>query len=45
MGLTPKAPRFARKYRNLREEMKTAVQEWIADIESGSFPNESETFH
>ncbi len=45
MGLTPKAPRFARKYRNLRDEMKTAVQEWIADIESGSFPNESETFH
>jgi 3-methyl-2-oxobutanoate hydroxymethyltransferase len=45
MGLTPKAPRFARQYRNLREEMRTAVQEWIADVESGSFPNESETFH
>jgi 3-methyl-2-oxobutanoate hydroxymethyltransferase len=45
MGLTPKAPTFARAYRNLRQEMKSAVQEWIADIESGSFPNETETFH
>ena len=45
MGLTEKPPRFARKYRNLRDEMTTAVREWIADVDSGAFPSESETFH
>ena len=45
MGLTEKAPRFARKYRNLRQEMSAAVREWIGDVESGAFPGESETFH
>ncbi len=45
MGLTPKAPRFARSYRNLRTEMISALKEWQSDIESGAFPSESETFH
>ena len=45
MGLTEKPPRFARKYRNLRDEMTAAVREWIADVDSGAFPSESETFH
>ena len=45
MGLTEKPPRFARKYRNLRVEMTAAVREWIADVDSGAFPSESETFH
>ena len=45
MGLTEKPPRFARKYRNLRQEMSAAVREWVGDVESGAFPGESETFH
>lgn len=45
MGLTEKPPRFARKYRDLRTEMTTAVQEWVADVESGAFPSEKESFH
>jgi 3-methyl-2-oxobutanoate hydroxymethyltransferase len=44
-GLTEKPPRFARRYRNLRGEMTDAVKEWIADVESGSFPSAAETFH
>ncbi|MBU6352793.1 MAG: 3-methyl-2-oxobutanoate hydroxymethyltransferase [Actinomycetales bacterium] len=45
MGLTAKPPKFARKYRDLRGEMSEAVQEWIADVENGTFPSENETFH
>ena len=44
-GLTERPPRFARRYRNLRGEMTDAVREWIADVESGSFPSAAETFH
>jgi 3-methyl-2-oxobutanoate hydroxymethyltransferase len=45
MGLTPKPPRFARAYSNLRSEMIASARRWIADVESGSFPAEAETFH
>ncbi|MEY4163139.1 MAG: 3-methyl-2-oxobutanoate hydroxymethyltransferase [Actinomycetota bacterium] len=44
-GLTERPPRFARRYRNLRGEMTDSVREWIADVESGSFPSAAETFH
>lgn len=45
MGLTPKPPKFARSYRDLRSEMSEGVKEWLLDVESGAFPNEAETFH
>ncbi|MFM8193148.1 MAG: 3-methyl-2-oxobutanoate hydroxymethyltransferase [Actinomycetota bacterium] len=45
MGLTPKPPRFARSYSNLRSEMIESARRWMADVESGSFPSEAETFH
>ena len=45
MGLTEKAPRFARAYRDLRGEMSGAVKEWLDDVATGRFPNEAETFH
>ena len=45
LGLTEKPPRFARKYRDLRSEVSSAVKEWISDVESGRFPGEAETFH
>lgn len=45
MGLTVKAPRFARSYRNLRREISDAAREWMSDVESGTFPSEKETFH
>ena len=45
MGLTPKPPRFARSYSNLRTEMIESARQWMADVENGSFPSEAETFH
>ena len=45
MGLTEKPPKLAKAYRNLREEMSNAVKEWSADVASGAFPDEGQTFH
>jgi len=45
MGLTPKPPRFARSYSNLRTEIIEGTRRWMADVENGSFPSEAETFH
>ena len=45
MGLTAKPPKLAKAYRNLREEMSNAVKEWSADVASGAFPEESQSFH
>ena len=45
MGLTPKPPKFARAYRDLRSEISAGVKEWLADVQSGQFPGENETFH
>ena len=45
MGLTEKAPKFAKAYRNLRAEITNGVKEWAGDVESGKFPAEEHTFH
>jgi 3-methyl-2-oxobutanoate hydroxymethyltransferase len=45
MGLTPRPPRFARSYSDLRSEMIAGARRWMADVENGSFPSEAETFH
>ena len=45
MGLTPKPPKFARAYRDLRSEISAGVKEWLADVQSGQFPDDNETFH
>jgi len=45
MGLTAKPPKLAKAYRNLRTEMSNAVKEWSADVASGAFPDEGQTFH
>lgn len=45
MGLTAKPPKLAKAYRNLRNEMIAAIQEWSADVSSGQFPTDSQTFH
>lgn len=37
-------PRFLRQYLNLNEQVTGAVQQYIADIKSGSFPNEKEQY-
>lgn len=37
-------PRFLRQYANLQEVMTGAVQNYIADVKSKSFPNENESY-
>ena len=45
MGLTKKAPKLAKAYRNLRAEMSAATKEFADDVRSGSFPTEDQSFH
>ena len=45
LGLTAQPPKLARKYRDLRAEITSAVQEWSADVAAGTFPSEKESFN
>jgi len=45
MGITKKAPRLAKAYRNLRAEMIAATTEFSNDVRSGNFPTEAQTFN
>ncbi len=37
-------PKFLRRYSNQYQDMVKSFQEYIADVKSGSFPNESESY-
>ncbi len=37
-------PRFLRRYLNLYDDIKGAVNQYIADVKSGDFPNEKEQY-
>jgi 3-methyl-2-oxobutanoate hydroxymethyltransferase len=37
-------PRFLRKYLNLHDEIKGAVQQYVKDVRSADFPNEQEQY-
>jgi len=37
-------PRFLRKYLDLHEQITGAVQQYISDVKTGDFPNESEQY-
>lgn len=37
-------PRFLRQYLNLQEQVTGAVQQYIADVKSGDFPNDKEQY-
>lgn len=44
-GLTTgKSRKFVRQYANLRDQLLSATKQYVSDVESGSFPNESESF-
>ena len=45
MGITKKAPKLAKAYRNLRAEMLAATAEFAADVRAGQFPTEAQTFN
>ena len=44
-GLSPMKPRkFVRQYLNLREQLVAAAKQYSADVQSGEFPNDLESF-
>jgi 3-methyl-2-oxobutanoate hydroxymethyltransferase len=46
LGLTFQgAPKFARRYANVGETIFSAVREYCADVERGSFPTDAESYH
>jgi 3-methyl-2-oxobutanoate hydroxymethyltransferase len=46
LGLTfQNAPKFARRYANIGEIISKAVREYCADVQSGSFPTDAESYH
>jgi 3-methyl-2-oxobutanoate hydroxymethyltransferase len=45
MGITKKAPKLAKAYRNLRTEMLAATTEFADDVRSSNFPTEAQTFN
>jgi 3-methyl-2-oxobutanoate hydroxymethyltransferase len=38
-------PKFVRSYADLRTEAIDALQRYVADVQSGAFPSEAETYH
>jgi 3-methyl-2-oxobutanoate hydroxymethyltransferase len=46
LGLTfQNPPKFARRYANVGEAISKAVREYCADVESGRFPSDAESYH
>jgi 3-methyl-2-oxobutanoate hydroxymethyltransferase len=46
LGLTfQNTPKFARRYANVGEAISKAVREYCADVESGRFPSDAESYH
>jgi 3-methyl-2-oxobutanoate hydroxymethyltransferase len=45
VGMTfGRQPRFVRQYANIREVMTAAIQNWMADVKNGNYPNEQESY-
>ena len=45
LGITSEfSPRFLRRYMNLSDDIEKAVQQYIADVKSGDFPNKNEEY-
>jgi 3-methyl-2-oxobutanoate hydroxymethyltransferase len=44
-GFTAKPPKLAKAYRNLRQELFDATQEFAEEVRSGEFPSPAQTFH
>lgn len=45
LGITRQfSPRFLRRYANLADDMKVALEHYITDVKSGDFPNENEQY-
>jgi 3-methyl-2-oxobutanoate hydroxymethyltransferase len=38
-------PKFVRQYAQIGKEMQSAIEKYLADVRSGTFPNDAESFH
>jgi 3-methyl-2-oxobutanoate hydroxymethyltransferase len=38
-------PKFARRYASVGDVISHAVREYCADVQSGSFPSDAESYH
>ncbi|MGI9584903.1 MAG: 3-methyl-2-oxobutanoate hydroxymethyltransferase [Acidimicrobiia bacterium] len=45
LGAGEYVPKFVRQYANLADDAVAAVEAYFADVESGAFPGEAETYH
>jgi 3-methyl-2-oxobutanoate hydroxymethyltransferase len=45
VGLTAKPPKLAKAYRNLRQEISGAAQEFASEVRGGTFPGPENTFN
>ena len=46
LGLTlQEPPKFARRYANVGDAISQAVREYCADVQSGNFPSDAESYH
>jgi 3-methyl-2-oxobutanoate hydroxymethyltransferase len=45
VGLTAKPPKLAKAYRNLRQEITGAAEEFAAEVRGGTFPGTENTFN
>jgi 3-methyl-2-oxobutanoate hydroxymethyltransferase len=45
MGLTfGRQPRFVRQYANVKQVMTDAINAWSADVKSGEYPSDQESY-
>ena len=44
-GFTAKPPKLAKAYRNMRADLLAAAEEFAAEVRTGIFPTEGQTFH
>ena len=44
-GFTANPPKLAKAYRNLREELLAATQDFATEVRTGAFPTEAQSFH
>ena len=38
-------PKFVKKYLNMREQMESAIKNYIEEVRGGAFPDDSHSFH
>jgi 3-methyl-2-oxobutanoate hydroxymethyltransferase len=45
LGLSPRSPKFARRFADLRTETMHAVRSYVEQVTRGAFPSEAECYH